>query len=49
MGPYGILWSRFGAFIMLLSAIVLALAWAAWDRRREQREDRGREEGEGRR
>jgi len=32
--------STLGALFLLLAAIVLALAWAAWDKLRERREDR---------
>jgi hypothetical protein len=30
-------WSTFGAFIVLIATIVLALVWAAWDRHRSGR------------
>jgi hypothetical protein len=47
MGPFGIPWSTFAAFLVVLLAIVLALAYAAWDRIRESREEgaRGADEG----
>lgn len=42
MGPFGIPWSTFAAFLVVLLAIVLALAFAAWDRAREARDEKGR-------
>lgn len=35
MGPFQIPWSSFGAVLLLALAIVLALVWAYFDRRRD--------------
>ena len=37
MGPFHIPWSSFGAVLLVIVAIVLALLWAARDRDRESR------------
>jgi hypothetical protein len=34
---FGMPWSTFGAFVVLIATIVLALVWALWDRRRGDR------------
>jgi hypothetical protein len=41
MAPFHLPWSLFGAFLVLGGAILLALVWAARDKARERREDRG--------
>jgi len=47
MGPFDIPWPTFAAFLVVLLAIVLALAYAAWDRAREARDEGGRGANEG--
>jgi hypothetical protein len=37
MGLFRIPWSSFGAVVLVIAAIVLALLWAARDRARENR------------
>jgi len=34
-GPFHIPWSTFASVFLVVAAIILALAWVAWDRRRE--------------
>jgi len=38
MAPFHLPWGTFGAFLVLAGTIVLALVWAAWDRRRDRKE-----------
>lgn len=40
MAPWHLPWSTFGAFVVLVATIVLAVVWAALDRRREADRDR---------
>jgi hypothetical protein len=40
MAPFHLPWSTFGAFLVLLATIGLALVWAAIDKRREESDDR---------
>ncbi len=47
MGPFGIPWSSFAAFLLAAATIVLALVWAAIDRARESRANRRGEDGGG--
>ena len=35
MALFGMPWSTFAAFLVLGGTIVLALVWAAWDKKRE--------------
>jgi hypothetical protein len=39
MGPFHVPWSTFGSVLLVAAAIILALGWAAWDKRRGDRED----------
>jgi hypothetical protein len=34
MGPFNVPWLTFLAFVVTAASIVLAVAWAAWDSRR---------------
>jgi hypothetical protein len=40
MGPFHIPWSSFGAFLVVIAAVVLAVAWALRDLAREKKEGR---------
>ena len=40
MAPFHLPWSTFGAFLVLIGTIVLALVWAAWDRSRDGDDER---------
>ncbi len=37
---FGMPWSTFGAVLVLVGTIVLALVWAIWDRLREGKSER---------
>ena len=36
MAPFNMPWLTFGAFLVLLGTIALALIWAAWDKSRDK-------------
>jgi len=38
MAPFNLPWSTFGAFLVLIGTIVLALGWAAWDKSRDRKD-----------
>ncbi len=39
MAPFHLPWSTFGAFLVLIGTIVLALVWAAVDKMNERKDE----------
>ena len=44
LAPFNLPWSTFGAFLVLIGTIILALVWAAVDRHNEKRHDDNRQD-----
>ena len=38
MAPFNMPWLTFGAFLVLGGTILLALVWALWDKKHEERD-----------
>jgi heme/copper-type cytochrome/quinol oxidase subunit 2 len=38
MGPFHLPWNTFLAFLVIVGSVILAIVWALWDKRRENRE-----------
>jgi hypothetical protein len=39
MAPFHLPWSTFGAILLVIAAILLAVGWALWDIRHERKEE----------